>query len=299
MIAPFKPMLAASMDADAGETLTSLRYPLLATPKIDGIRCLIIDGVAMSRTFKPIPNEFIQQELRALQVHHADGELLVGDNFQQATSGIMSSDGRPEFRYYIFDHTQFPTHTYEQRMASMHVRYKHLKDHKRIKLLFPVAIGNADSLNQYLQEQLALGLEGVMVRSPDGRYKHGRATFRENLLTKIKPFEGAEAIVIGFDEQMHNGNEAEKDAFGRTKRSSHKENLTGKGTLGALVVRCEKWGEFNIGTGFNDAQRQNIWSRKSEFIGQFVKFQYQAIGSKDKPRIPSFLGFRDHRDISS
>lgn len=297
MTKPFKPMLAASIDSDAGESIFNLQYPVHATPKIDGIRCLMINGEATSRSLKPIANDFIRETLRSLQLQHADGELLVGDNFQQATSGIMSSDGRPDFRYYVFDHFQFPEHTYEQRMASMRLRFGSITS-KHIKLLFPVILHDAAALDHYTQGQLALGLEGVMVRSPHGRYKHGRATFNEGLLTKIKPFEDAEATIVDFEEQMHNGNVATTNALGRTERSSHKSGLTGKGTLGALVVDTPKWGRFNIGTGFNDAQRRNIWNRMSEFRGQVVKFQYQAIGTKDKPRIPSFLGFRDHRDIS-
>src|SRR5690554_4631311 len=94
----FKPMLAASCD-----NLDALKYPLLATPKIDGIRCLIIDGVAMSRSLKPIPNRFIQSVIGKPEFNGLDGELLVGDSFQAATSGIMSGDGEPDFRYYVFD----------------------------------------------------------------------------------------------------------------------------------------------------------------------------------------------------
>ena len=30
----------------------NIKYPVLATPKLDGIGCLVIDGNAVSRTFK-------------------------------------------------------------------------------------------------------------------------------------------------------------------------------------------------------------------------------------------------------
>ena len=94
----FKPMLAASCD-----DIDQLRYPLLATQKIDGIRCLIIDGVAMSRSLKPIPNRYIQSIIGKREYNGLDGELVVGSSFQQATSGIMSSDGEPDFTYHVFD----------------------------------------------------------------------------------------------------------------------------------------------------------------------------------------------------
>ena len=285
------------MDADKGETLSTLRYPLLATPKIDGIRCLIIDGVAMSRTMKPIPNRFIQSVIGRADFNGLDGELLVGSTFQAATSGIMSEDGEPDFTFYVFDilPSYAPGITYTQRLRNLDSG----PNHPRLKFLLPIKVSDRTELDAYLAEQLALGHEGVMVRDPNGPYKCGRATFREGYLTKVKPFEDAEAMIVGFEEQMHNGNEATKDAFGRTERSSHKANLTGKGTLGALVCKNDKlWpGQtFNIGTGFDDAMRQRVWDYRAAFLGQYAKFKYQKIGTVDKPRIPVFLGFRDSRD---
>ncbi len=303
MSTAFKPMLAAPSD---GEDLNTLKYPVLATPKIDGIRCLIIDGVAMSRSLKPIPNKFIQSVIGKPEFNGLDGELLVGDTFQQATSGIMSEDGEPDFTFYVFD-------AYDVVSGALPAVYKHrmshlqglaaydLKDAARIKWLLPVEINNRAALDNYCEQQLAAGHEGIMIRRPDGPYKHGRATFREGYLTKIKPFADAEATIIGFEERMHNANEAKTNALGRTERSSHKENLVPMGTLGALVVTNQLlWpGQtFNIGTGFDDFTRANIWANRTEFLGREVKFKYQAIGTVDKPRIPVFLGFRDGRDQS-
>jgi len=51
-----KPMLAGKC-----EQPSALRFPVLATPKLDGIRCLKINGRAVSRSFKPISNTFIRE----------------------------------------------------------------------------------------------------------------------------------------------------------------------------------------------------------------------------------------------
>jgi len=53
----FKPMLSGKLD----KLLAGVRYPALVSPKLDGVRCVIIDGVAMSRTLKSIPNKFVQE----------------------------------------------------------------------------------------------------------------------------------------------------------------------------------------------------------------------------------------------
>ncbi|MEX3614478.1 MAG: hypothetical protein VB141_12185 [Burkholderia gladioli] len=52
----FKPMLAA--------TLTKpelIKFPVWASPKIDGIRCVFFGGAAYSRSLKPIPNPVVQE----------------------------------------------------------------------------------------------------------------------------------------------------------------------------------------------------------------------------------------------
>lgn len=70
-----KPLLACNAPAN----LNSLPYPLFASVKLDGIRCVIKDGVALSRTLKPIRNQYIQSLLGRPEFNGLDGELIVGD----------------------------------------------------------------------------------------------------------------------------------------------------------------------------------------------------------------------------
>lgn len=283
-------MLAASC-----EDLDALRYPLLATPKIDGIRCLMRDGVAYARSLKPIPNLFIQRTLSAIPgLNGCDGELLSGKTFQQCTGDIMRRDGEPAFTYHVFDYTAAPPLSYRQRAALLEpLRGRSL----RVRILTPVELRDRAALDAYLESQLAAGQEGIMVRDPSGPYKHGRATFREGWLTKIKPFEDDEAVVIGYEEQMHNANEAIRNALGRTARSTAQSGLVPAGTLGALRVRNDRFGEFTLGTGFDAVTRDYLWNARPAHVGRIVKFKYQAHGTKDKPRIPSFQGFRNPIDL--
>ena len=67
----FKPMLAT--DAD----LNNLRFPLLASTKLDGVRAVVRDGVVYSRSNKPIPNQYVQRLFA--EYEHFDGELIVGE----------------------------------------------------------------------------------------------------------------------------------------------------------------------------------------------------------------------------
>ena len=105
-------------------------------------------------------------------------------------------------------------------------------------------------------------------------------------------------MLIGFEEEMHNGNEALVNELGRTKRQTLKANMSGKGTLGALIVRdITTEVEFSIGSGFDANDRSSLWSQKDGLIGRIVKYKFFPIGIKDKPRHPIFLGFRDKMDM--
>jgi len=81
--------------------------------------------------------------------------------------------------------------------------------------------------------------------------------------------------------------------LGLSKRSSHKAGKVKGGTLGKLLVRnCIDNEEFAIGTGFDNALRDTIWKDQDTYMGLTVCYKYQKFGMKNKPRQPSFKGFR-------
>jgi DNA ligase-1 len=304
-----RPMLAGKV-----EDVSKLPFPMIASPKLDGIRALTIGGRLMSRSLKPIPNRYIQAQLAHLP-EGLDGELMSGQTFQQCTSAVMAHDGEPTFEYWCFDYIgsdRFGSMlggTYDARLAVLRTTVTRIAD-ARVHALPTVHIPNEQALARYEADCIAMGFEGVMLRRPEGPYKEGRSTWREGYLLKLKRFEDSEAIVIDFEEQMHNTNEAQTNELGRTKRSSAKDGLVPKGTLGALRVRLLTPGdngtlvvagtragvEFNIGTGMDDALRAEIWANRDSYVGRIVKFKHQPYGAKDAPRLPVFQGFRDARD---
>lgn len=287
----FKPMLASEAD------LANLQFPLFASPKLDGIRCSIVKGRALTRTLKEVPNRIIFEYLSKNDFTGLDGELIVGppnakDVYRTTVSGVMRRDGNPEFTYHVFDMFDAPS-GWAGRFQELEAQF----DSHRI--ITPVAhefITNMDDLLTYESAALDRGYEGLMLRKPNGHYKLGRSTTKEGLLLKLKRFEDSEAEILEVIEEMHNGNEATTDNLGRTKRSSHKENKTGKGRMGALQVRDLKTGvEFELGTGFNDTDKDQFWLNDRR--GQIVKYKFFPVGVKDKPRHPVYLGLRDKRDL--
>jgi hypothetical protein len=61
----------------------------------------------------------------------------------------------------------------------------------------------------------------------------------------------------------HNANEAEKEAFGCTKRTSAKAGQVPNGILGVLRVCNTAGQEFNIGTGLDAKDHKELWERRA------------------------------------
>jgi DNA ligase-1 len=287
----FKPMLACEFNK------SKAKYPYLATPKIDGIRCLIRDGKAVSRSLKPIRNKYISECLSNLP-DGLDGELTSGDSFQSSTSSIMSVDGQPDFTYWVFDFVDDPQVSYTDRVNRLISYAESNKLPDFVRVLVPVLIITELDLENYTNFVLIQGYEGVILRSLNSPYKFGRSTVKENYLLKVKTFVDSEAIITGFQEKLANNNPQEINALGYSERSSCKNNLVQTGTLGSLLVKDKVSGvSFKIGTGFDDELRQHIWDNQSQFMNFIVKYKYMPHGEKDKPRHPTFLGFRDKDDL--
>ena len=79
-----------------------------------------------------------------------------------------------------------------------------------------------DELIAFEELKLCEGYEGIMLRDPFGRYKHGRSTLKEGGLAAIKRFVDAEARIVGTYEQMENTNEKQINELGRSSRSHAK-----------------------------------------------------------------------------
>lgn len=281
-----------------------INYPAYASPKLDGIRCVIKDGVALSRSLKPIPNKFIQEWVRDNGfLNGLDGELIVGNPcdqnvMQTTTSGVMSREGEPDFKYHVFDYWSAPSEKWEDRLKDILSAQEHGSLPSRCEVVPQVLVYNEEELLAYEKEVLAQGYEGVMLRSVDGLYKYGRSTLKEGYLLKLKRFADGEAEIIGVEELQHNHNQARVGELGQTVRSSEKAGLVGGNTLGALVVKDLETGvTFNIGTGFTSALREELWAKRESLVGQIVKYKHFPTGVVEAPRFPVFLGFRDRIDM--
>jgi DNA ligase-1 len=265
----FAPLLAGPAD------FRILRFPLLASYKLDGIRAIVRNGIVMSRNGKPIPNKAVQARFSHLE--HFDGELITGspcsvNTMQNATTGAMTIEGDHGTSFYAFDHVEHPDKPYIERAKLLVSRTPGLV------VINQQLIQSIEELTTFEAHAVEQGYEGIMIRSIDGRYKFGRSTPREQILLKVKRFADAEFEVVSGLEEI--------DKHGVPKDS-----------LGALLLRTADGQYFKCGTGFSAEQRRNLWACREALPGRLAKVKYMEVGMVNVPRFPVFLGWRHAIDM--
>lgn len=280
-----RPLLAATLTS---ESLKGLVYPILASPKLDGIRVRVFPEGAMSRQHKLIPNHYVQKVVSGHQDWlYLDGEIIAGSPtdpacFNKTQSAVMSEAGGPQFKFYVFDCFEHPDKPYIERLN------KPVTQDQYLEVVPQKLINNEKELLIFENEMIDAGYEGIMVRKMNGRYKFGRSTANEGLLFKLKRLQDAEATVIGVEPLQHNMNHAHWDARGYMKRSTAKAGKRNSEFIGKFIVDTPEWGQFKIGT----SGAKFLMIDQEEYMGKQITFTYQPVGMKEVPRMPIFKGFR-------
>jgi DNA ligase-1 len=295
-----KPMLAATP-----ESLADVKFPVYASPKLDGVRAIVMEGTVFARSLKELPNKNIQKAFGVPTMEDLDGELIVGNptakDVYRKTVSIINSKDKPidGAVFYAFDVIDTNGTTFEDRLKAVRLRVNIALGHKIEIIGLPhVLLNNERQLRDYEEFKLGEGYEGLILRSPKGLYKFGRSTVTEGGMLKLKRFVDGEAEIVEVYEEFENQNEAVTNALGRTERSSAQAGLKAKGTAGGLTVQdCVSKKQFSIGTGFTAEQRKWFWKNRSAVVGQIVKYKHFPIGAKDLPRHPVYLGPREEWDL--
>ena len=316
------------------QNLKNVTYPVLATPKLDGIRCVTLPGALVPlptplgqqselrpmdhiskpvcRSLKEVPNDHIRDTLATLPPGF-DGEIMTYSErdlfdgiirpraFNDIQSDVMAHAGHPNFKFHVFDmldpniHEDGPRINYEDRVRNL----ESAKMPDFVVKVLPTVCRNIEELQDFMSQCIRDGHEGVCFRrSMHCPYKFGRSTLREGWLVKWKLFETSEATIIGFEEEMHNNNPAAKNLVGNLARPSHQENMIPKNRLGSFICQVGDV-QFKIGTGFTADMRIEFWNQRESLLGKLVTFRSQGHGAKTAPRIPVFVGIRSKIDMST
>jgi len=297
----FKPMLAGTIK----DVSTDVEFPCLVSRKLDGIRCVVLNGVGYSRSLKPIPNLELQALFSTHEYDDLDGELICGEpnlpnTFQTSTSAVMTIKGSADnIKFYVFDIINLELSFYDRWCEVIDVIVYNDSFVSFVRLVTQNKCEELSELECYEEQFLSRGYEGLMVRSLDGKYKCGRSTVKEKGLLKLKRFADGEAIVVGFIELQNNLNDKVVNELGNSARSSSKAGKLNGNTLGSLIVKdCSSGLEFNVGSGFTFEQRVTIWNDRESYLGKMITYKFFEVGVVELPRFPIFKGFRSKIDMS-
>ncbi len=305
-----RPMLAAPLlkpdvehtDQNILQAMSHLRYPVLASLKKDGIRAIMLGELA-SRTLNKIPNESIRQRAEKLP-YGFDMELWNPSLAYDEVESIVMSRVHPKsdlIQFHILDwwlNENEATYNTRIDLVSSHIYNAGYTD--TISSLVDLwQLQTAQDLFETFKQIEEKHGEGICFRTPDSPYKQGRSTLREQYLVKLARYSRTECTIIGFVEQMFNGNDDRKNPIGMMKRRSLKGSMIGKSVLGAFQV-CDANGlEFTVGTGvgLTDSKRAEIWDNQDKWLGKTIVIKSKSHGVKIKPRSPIFVGIRNKIDI--
>ena len=263
-------------------------YPVLATPKIDGIRFLIVNGKAVTAQFKPIPNKKLRAFLEKNCQEGLDGELKILGKFYKTSSIVMSHE-HPDWgqvKIIVFDYAPDITKMYKDRMEDL-IRL----ENRYIIKLKPKVIYNDKELEKFEKACLDDGHEGVMLRVPYGPYKCGRSTIKQFYLVKLIKNITSEAKIIGFKQLFSNVNKQELNAFGMSKRSHKKEGKIPKPMVGSFKVIDGKKRIFFVG-GLTNVMKKDAWENPKKYMNKIITYMCKPYGEKDLPRQARFKSFR-------
>lgn len=283
---------------------TKLRFPCGVSIKYDGVKAVRFNGALVGRSFKAFRNTHLSDTYNHECFEGFEGEIVVGDDYYAAdlcrktTSAVNTLDGTPDYNWLVFDYVTDATIDlpYTQRLEAL--QHHCMANGLSVKIISVHTVNTMEELLAFEESALEKGAEGVIIRDVNATYKQGRVTPKSQEVLRLKRFSDAECSIIGFSEELQNNNEATTNELGLTERSAHKDNKSGKATLGSLQVRDLTTGvEFSIGSGFDAVLRADIWSRQDELLGAIVKYKFFNVGIKDKPRFPTFLGFRAAEDL--
>lgn len=296
-----KAQLAVDIDFDKAT------YPLMGFPKIDGCRAINFNGFLKARSLKPHENLFTTAKYSKDIYLGIDGELVVGlpndeETINRTSSATRTINWEGNISWYVFDylHPSIVHLPFKERYECLSDFVDLMKEGlKDVHLVPYIWINNKEEAETFYQKCLDEGYEGAIYRNPNAKHKSGRSTLKENDFLRKKPQSDKEAVVLSVYEAMENQNEAKVNELGHTQRSTHQENLVGKGMVGGLVARCLTTGlQINVGPGkMKHDMREYYWLHQDEIIGKIIKYKSMDKGVKDLPRFPRFIDFRSERDM--
>jgi DNA ligase-1 len=282
------PQFAVQLAVSEMPKLADIVYPVLVEPKYDGVRCVTLkqDGKVQlfSRNGQPFENfAELEEALRDTipSDFMLDGEVVSPAGFQTLMTRVKAKPGKRTdvpIEYRVFD--AMPAEQFLRQDCSLTLserqRYSPMEwlTSDIIQRAPSQLARDAEDLEEIYHGWLQLGLEGVMLKSPDGLY-----TFKRNKTwRKLKPFDSADLKILGMIEGV------------------------GKfaGSLGAMLVEGTledgRFVKSEVGSfRCSDEERLRLWQRRDELIGMIAEIRYQEVTADNSLRFTSYLRLREDK----
>ena len=280
LIETFEVQLAEKM---TDKIMEKLPDRIRIEPKLDGVRCLAVVSnnscEIFARSGKKIANfdNTIGAELSALPSGVYDGEIMDKD-FVALMRQMYRKDDADVSQSYLALFDFIPTCEWTEKTGIMPLRDRRTnlekcfenKSFKYLKLVDQITINKSSMLIDKMHKKFVdEGYEGAMIKNPDSVYGFGRS----DAVIKVKSFCDSDLTVIGF-----------KQGTGRHA-----------GKLGSILVQYNGV-EVNVGSGFDDEMRENVWKNKSKYLGMTAEVRYQEVTQDGSLRFPTFVCWRTDKE---
>src|ERR1035438_1196413 len=102
----FEYMKAATVEVGK---YSKLRFPVWASPKLDGFRASVQGGKMLTSSLMQFPNLHVNKLFNHRELNGLDGELIAGQPFGEGvyartSSAVTRVDGTPEVTFWVFDY---------------------------------------------------------------------------------------------------------------------------------------------------------------------------------------------------
>lgn len=245
-------------------SLLKIKYPVLVTPKVRGVRCLTrTDGEVVGIDLHPIPNIFIRNELSNYGVGGLDGVITITGKLcknEVVDAVLFDWDSVHNFEYHVFDLWAMTSDDYDDRVAALAKLLPRPRP-RMIQLHTPVTAYDSNGLCRYWDKCVSDGYEGVIIRERDGQYV---------MTGHPSP------LGLTYDLSMHS------EGTGTILRAKGRYDL-----LDAFVVRDKAGNEFDVAHGYHKGQREFFWKTRKQHVGYDLTYRYNPGGPV--PRNPVFV----------
>ena len=297
LVPTFSVMLADKFDTDE-EVKANVPFPCLAEAKYDGERTIAIvteKGVnyysRSGKEAKHVDGLFDEDllKMRAVMGYNivVDGERYA-TNFTETVNAKKSGNdaAKASLRFYAFAWMSLPAWHNQAGVVDMQTMRTQLANliekagTTKVSLSKGIIAHTADEAEAFYKQMVKEGFEGLILKNLNACYEWDRSKH----WVKWKPFFDFDGKIVGFYEG--------------------KKGTRLEGTLGGITISgVDEHGrqvETNVGSGFSDQMRAEIWSNQRKYLGKTVTVKYQEI-SKAKGsdtwalRFPTFERFRDDK----